>query len=61
MMGSRAALKMLCFPLEFDLKEPGSMYLPWLHSGVFLCGLNAAQSLAQWVLPVASSCFLSAF
>lgn len=45
LMGSRAALKMLCFGLE----ETGSVYLPWLHSGIFLCGLNAAQSLAQGV------------
>lgn len=52
---SRAALKMLHFTPGFDLEDrlphgagsPGSMLLPRPGSGLFLCGLSAAESLAQ--------------
>lgn len=57
LMESRTAAKMLRFTLGFDLKysqshglgSSGRVYLPWLRSGLFLCSLSAAESLAPWV------------
>jgi len=48
---------MLRFTLGFGLEgsqshdpgSPGSAYLPWLRSGLFLRSLKAAESLAQGV------------